>query len=63
MAAVSEIQIGVRMTHRLRNDLQKCADKSGWSLSAQVRYELEMRRGWAHKPYLPYLPKRGNHTG
>ncbi len=62
MSKVSEIQIGVRMPRRLRDDVQRCADKSGWSFSSQLRFELETIRGWEHKPYLPHTSSHDGPT-
>lgn len=53
MMAVSEIQIGVRMPVELREKLREAAKKSGWSVSAQIRYQLCHDFGIEHKPYLP----------
>jgi hypothetical protein len=36
--------------------LSEAAEKSGWSLTQQIRYELSVTRGlW--KPIQPYLPR------
>lgn len=51
--AVSEIQIGVRMPMELKEKLAEAAKRSGWSISAQVRFQLCHDFGIEHKPYLP----------
>ena len=47
--------VPVRLPDELRRALAKDAERSGWSVSEQIRYELAERRGlWkVHKPYLP----------
>ena len=52
----SEVQIGIRVSEWLKKDLAECAERSGWTLSDQIRFELEERRGKARMPYLPQPP-------
>ena len=53
---VSEVQIGVRMSIELKRLLEEAAAKSGWTLSQQVRFQLEHAFGIDKKPYLPQSP-------
>lgn len=53
---VSEVQIGVRMSVELKRLLEEAAEKSGWSVSQQVRFQLEHAFGIDKKPYLPQVP-------
>lgn len=55
---ISEIQVAVRMPEWLKGDLEQDAKRSGWSVSAQIRYELMERRGKLPKPYLPPQPNQ-----
>jgi hypothetical protein len=49
-------QIGLRLPDDLMQLLSEAAEKSGWSLTQQIRYELSVTRGlW--KPIQPYLPR------
>ena len=47
--------VPVRLSEELRKALARDAERSGWSVSEQIRYELAERRGlWkVHAPYLP----------
>ena len=56
--AASEERIGIRLPKWLKQDVEECAARSGWSFSAQVRYELAERRGRATTPYLPQPPNQ-----
>lgn len=60
MMAVSEIQIGVRMPMQLKEKLAEAAKRSGWSISAQIRFQLCHDFGIEHKPYLPQPEIRFN---
>ncbi len=46
-------QIPVRIPNALRSAIEKDAEKSGWTLSEQIRYELMAIRGMWKQPYLP----------
>lgn len=48
--------VAVRMPDELELRLKEDAEKSGWSVSEQIRYELMERRGMLKKPYLPTKP-------
>lgn len=48
-------QTAIRLSEELMKSLSEAAQKSGWTLSEQIRYELAKPRGlW--KPIQPYLP-------
>mgnify|MGYP001442402979 CR=1 FL=1 len=50
--------VPVRMSKTLRDAIQRDAARSGWSLSEQIRFELERPRGlW--KEVRPCLPTQG----
>ena len=53
MALGVDAQVGLRLPAWLRDDLVECAARSGWTLSDQIRYELEGLRGKARTPYMP----------
>jgi hypothetical protein len=46
-------RIQVRVPEELKRALQEDAEKSGWGLSDQIRFELLVRRGMWRGPYLP----------
>lgn len=49
--------VPVRLPDELKKALVKDAERSGWSVSEQIRYELAEPRGlW--KVHTPYLPPR-----
>ena len=48
--------IVLRVSDELKADIVEAANRSGWTISAQVRYELLERRGLAKQPYLPTPP-------
>lgn len=45
--------IGVRMNEDLIEALRKDADRSGLTVSEQIRFELAVRRGLWRQPILP----------
>jgi len=46
-------QVAIRLSEELVKALKEDAEKSGWSLSNQIRYELSKPRGLWKEPYLP----------
>jgi len=48
-----EVQIGIRMSKILKEELEKAALRSGWTISDQIRFELMERRGLYKPPFLP----------
>lgn len=55
MAHTKEERLNVRIPHELMAAVKEAAEKSGWGVSDQIRYELLTIRGmW--KPYLPTQP-------
>lgn len=53
---VGEKQIGIRISPELNRLLEEAAKKSGWTISQQVRFQLEYDFGIAKLPYLPQMP-------
>jgi hypothetical protein len=53
--------IHFRPSPKLRESLLQDSQRSGWSLSDQIRFELEEPRGLWHPPPAPYRP--GNSEG
>lgn len=53
MAMVKEKVVGVRMPEDLKRAIEQDAQKSGISLSEQIRFELAVRRGLWRQPVLP----------
>lgn len=51
-----DVRVAVRLPRWLHEDVEKCAELSGWDLSKQIRHELSWIRGKAKTPYLPQLP-------
>ena len=49
------VPISIRLDEDLRKALERDAERSGWSLSEQVRFEVAERRGMWKVP-TPYLP-------
>ena len=55
MAQTKEERLNVRIPPELMASVKEAAEKSGWGVSDQVRYELLKIRGmW--NPYLPTQP-------
>ena len=53
---MSMAMVALRLSDELKEVLEEDAEKSGWSVSEQIRYELMERRGMVRKPYLPSVP-------
>ena len=47
-------QIGVKLPMNLWTLIQRDAQRSGWTMSEQIRAELSERRGLWKPPYLPH---------
>ncbi len=56
MGPTKEEKINVRVQGDLLESLREAAEKSGWGLSEQIRFELMERRGMWRMPYLPTKP-------
>jgi hypothetical protein len=54
----ADVRIAVRLPRWLHEDLEKCAEWSGWDLSKQIRFELASIKGKALMPYLPQPPSQ-----
>lgn len=57
-----DVRIAVRLPRWLYDDVQKCAERSGWDLSKQVRHELATIRGKGLTPYFPARPTHDRTT-
>ena len=49
-------RVSIGLTEDEYQDIFKYAEASGWTVSEQIRYELNHLRGKAKKPILPHLP-------
>ena len=55
----AQIHKAVRLPRWLIEDIARCAERSGWDFSKQIRYELTFLRGKERKPYLPQPSSQG----
>jgi hypothetical protein len=51
-----DVRVAVRFPRWLYEDIEKCAELSGWDVSKQIRWELLKNRGKAPMPHFPQSP-------